>query len=215
MLNKRWVRVALYMIIAALFLGGLLITVRQNVLFQENYEAPPTPAPTVVITPAPETDAPEETPVPTPYVKPIPTKVYFTDYEISAVVVPVNVVDGAMETLDSADDVAWLGSGVAPGEAGNALLNGHVTWKKKAGTFSILRDKLKPGDEIAFAYQGGNFQYFEVVSVETFLLDEFPDAYLELDIGGEPRVTMITCLGDWDAGLGTSRSRVVAIAKPK
>ncbi len=214
MLNKRWVRVALYMIIAALFLGGLLITVRQNVLFQTDYEAPPTPAPTVAPTPAPTVEA-VVTPSPTPYVKPVPTKIYFTDYEISAEVVPVGVTDGAMETLDSAEDVAWLGSGVGPGEPGNALLNGHVTWKKKAGTFSILRDKLKAGDEIAFTYLDGSTRYFTVTTVETYLIDEFPPEYLDLDIGGAPRVTMITCLGDWDQALGTSRSRVVAVAVPK
>ena len=36
---------------------------------------------------------------------------------------------------------------------------------------------------------------------------------MKLDIGGEPRMTLITCLGDYNSAIGTSESRVVVICR--
>lgn len=217
MLNKRWIRIGLYMVIAALFLGGLLITIRQNVIFQPDYVAPPTPQPTAPPTPAPSaktTALPSPSPSPTPYEKPIPVKIYFPAYKLSADIHVVGIKDGAMDTLDSAADVAWLGVGPAPGEEGNAQLNGHVTLDGVAGTFMALRDKLKLGDEVVIEFIDGRIQSFSITLLETHGIDAFPAKFLELDVGGEPRITMITCQGDFDRDIGTSRSRVVAVAVP-
>ncbi len=206
----------IYVLIAALLLGGIYMVVREYIWIPGPYEAPPTPAPTVAATPAPTlapSDTPLPTPSPTPYVQKIPVRIYFTGYERQADIYPVGVTeDNAMDTLDSAKDAAWYQYGPSPGEPGNALLNGHVKWKGELGTFSILKE-MKVGDEIVIEYEDGSFKYFEVTNLDTYLLDEIPSSVM--DLSGESRTTLITCLGDYDTSIGTSRSRVVAVCKEK
>ncbi len=203
---------------AALLVAGAVLLISENVLFSEPYVAPPTPAPTPVQTAAPTLppDSPH-TPAPTPtlppYVKPVPVHIYFTTAQVSCEIVPVGLNEnGEMATLDSATQAAWYEPGPAPGEAGNALLNGHVRWKRKKGTFSVLLD-AKEGDEVAIEFADGSYKYFTMDSVETYHYTEIPDDVMYM--GGENRVTLITCLGDFNNDLGMSESRVVAVLHEK
>ncbi len=99
-----------------------------------------------------------------------------------------------------------------PGEEGNAILDGHVRWKGKEGYFAKLKE-MEIGDEVFIQFADSSVKYFEIVKLETVLLAEFPAEALES--GGEARMTLITCLGDYDRSLGTSRSRVIATCKEK
>ncbi len=214
--NSKAFWAVIYVLIAAMLLGGIYMVVREYIWIPGPYVPPPTPAPTIAATPAP-TLAPSATPLPTPsptpYVQKIPLRIYFTGYERQADILPVGVTeDNAMDTLDSAKDSAWYQFGPSPGEPGNALLNGHVKWKGELGTFSILKD-MKVGDEVVIELDDGSFKYFDVTNLDTYLLDEIPPSVM--DLGGESRVTLITCLGDYDSSIGTSRSRVVAVCKER
>ncbi len=232
MFQSKPVRILLFVAIAALFLCGIIITIRQNVLLPGPYD-PPTPEPA---TPAPATptagSSPSATPTagsspaPTPTIPPTlaplvdledPVKIYFNDADpqVACEIRPVGITpEGAMGAISSATIAGWYKDGVSPGEAGNALIDGHVRWKGKTGTFSILKDMV-PGDEVAIEYADGTFQYFETVSVDIYLLEEVPPEVMELDFGGEPRITLISCLGDYDRSLGTSRSRVIVVCRRK
>ena len=206
----------LYIVIGAVFLTGVYLILRQYVLFPENYVPPPTLTPTATVVPTP-TLAPSATPLPTPsptpYVQKIPVRIYFTDHKLQAEIKPVGVTENnEMGTLDSAQDSAWYQFGPSPGEPGNALLNGHVRWKGEKGTFSILKE-MKTGEEVVIEFDDGTFKYFIVDTLNTYLLDEVPASVM--DLKGESRMTLITCLGDYDQALGTSRSRVVAVCKEK
>lgn len=199
---------------AALLIAGVLMLVMENVLFSGPYVAPPTPVPTATVNPTPAPTlapevTPEPTPEPTPYIKPIPTHIYFMTAEVSCEILPVGLnEDGEMGTLDSASQAAWYEPGPAPGEPGNALINGHVRWKRKMGTFSVLLE-AEVGDQVAIEFADGNYKYFTMTSVETYHYTEIPDSVMALD--GESRVTLITCLGDYNNSLGMSESRVVAV----
>ncbi len=216
LLKSRAFWVVMYVLIAALLLGGIYMVAREYILFPSKYEAPPTPAPAEPPTPAPTlapSATPAPTPEPTPYVKPIPLRIYFTAHKLQCDIYPVGVTeDNAMDTIDSAKDAAWYQYGPAPGEQGNALINGHVRWSGEKGTFSILKE-MEVGEEVVIEFEDGTFKYFEAVSIDTYLLDEVPPEVMELD--GESRMTLITCLGDYDTSIGTSRSRVVAVCKEK
>jgi len=72
-----------YIIAGALLVYAAVILFRQYVFIPEAYEAPPTPVPTVELTTTPE---------PTPYVRKIPVKMYFTAREISFDVESVGIV---------------------------------------------------------------------------------------------------------------------------
>ena len=205
----------------ALVLFAAIILLRQYVYLPGKYEAPPTPAPT------PEVSA---TPEPTPYVKKIPVMMYFTAREISFPVETVGIVpytdskgnevkaeDGStvytMGTVDSEKVAAWLDASASPGEYGNAIFNGHVSWKKVAGVFSIL-PKMEAGEEIVIEYDDGSTMSFTVTSVDIYGIDEVPDTVMAYDTG-DSRMTLITCYGEsWNSSLGTRNQRCVVVAKP-
>lgn len=50
-----------------------------------------------------------------------------------------------MDTIDDPDVAAWYEPGYAPGELGNALINGHKSWKRQ--NRQVLR---------ALGYEGGS-----------------------------------------------------------
>ena len=214
--NSKVFWAVIYVLIAAMLLGGIYMVVREYIWIPGPYVPPPTPVPTVAPTPAPTlapSATPQPTPSPTPYVQKIPVRIYFTNYERQADIFPVGVdEENRMGTLNSAKDSAWYQFGPSPGEPGNAILNGHVKWKGELGTFSILKE-MKVGDEVVIEFDDGSFKYFDVTNLDTYLLDEIPSSVM--DLGGESRMTLITCLGDYDTSIGTSRSRVVAVCKER
>lgn len=199
---------------AALAIAGITLIINQYVLIKAPYTPPPTPVPTVAPTPA-LTSAPsatlQATPSPTPYVKLVPVKIYFTERDIVCDIVPVGVVDGAMDTVDDAKLAAWLTDSASPGDPGNSIINGHRTWKKVMGYFSELKNMV-PGEEIAIELEDGSVRYFEVTTNDVYHIDRCPISVMEL--GGETRLTLITCLGDYNTAIGTSESRIVVVCKP-
>lgn len=205
----------------ALVLFAAIILLRQYVYLPGQYEAPPTPA---------VTETPVATPEPTPYVKKIPVMMYFTGREISFPVETVGIVpytdskgrevkaeDGStvytMGTVDSEKVAAWLDASASPGEYGNAIFNGHVSWKKVAGVFSVL-PKMEEGEEIIVEYDDGSTMTFTVTNVDIYGIDDVPETVMAYDTG-DSRMTLITCYGEsWNSGLGTRNQRCVVVAKP-
>jgi hypothetical protein len=210
--------IIIYIVIAVLLTAGAIITVREYVLIKAPYTPPPTPQPAVTPSPTAEPTekpgiTPSPTPSPTPYIKPIPVKIYFTEREIECDIVKVGILEnGEMATVDDAKLAAWLEMGPAPGEPGNALINGHVRWKGTKGYFSILKE-MRVGEEVVIEFEDGSVKTFEAVSTDIYKLGAIPDDVLNL--GGETRMTLITCLGDYNPDIGTSESRVVVVCKPK
>lgn len=211
--RSRVLDAVLYTVCAALFIGGGYILFREFVLITEPYSPPPkeiTPPPNMAMgTPDPNvTPDPNATPEP----RRTPEKLYFTEREIMCDVLPVGVnSDGAMDTLDSHNQAAWAEYGPSPGEEGNAIINGHVRFRGKKGYFSILKD-MEIGEEVAIEYNDGSVRYFKVRSVDTYYLYELPPTVMGL--GGDTRLTLITCLGDFNHDIGTSEHRVVVVCDP-
>ncbi len=231
-------KIVLNIMFAALFAVGVFITVLDNVLITQAYTSPP-PAPTLSDaddaqgdtdsaaqssdvqgekepsqTETPADDVSAQIPSPTDRnLITAPVKIYFNDAEVSASIEPVGLTeDGAMDAVASATVAGWYEDGPSPGQYGNALIDGHVRWKGRIGTFSVLND-MQVGDEVVIEYEDGSFRYFYTQSVNVYLLEEFPPEVMATDEGGEPRLTLITCLGDYDQSIGTSRSRVVVVLR--
>ena len=222
--KRRRVRLA---IAAALLAYAAVILFRQYVYIPGKYEAPPTPVPTAAPVMTWEVAA---TPEPTPYVKKIPVKMYFTAREVSFPVervglVPYTDAEGnqvvnelgqkvyTMGTLDTEKAAAWLDIAASPGEYGNAILNGHITWKKVAGVFSLL-PKMEAGEEIIVEYDDGSTMRFLVDSVNIFAFNDEPADVMAFDTG-DSRMTLITCYGEsWNSEMGTREQRCVVVAKP-
>ncbi len=212
-----------------LFIAGVVVLIRQYVFIPGEYVAPATPTPAMTSAPATPGQTPEATPSPTPYVKKIPVTLHFVDREVSCPIVPVGIIQATdkddqplyddagnplytMDTLDSEKEAAWLETGPSPGEYGNAILNGHITWKKVAGVFSVLKD-IQIGENIAVTFEDGSVAYFQVTSRDVFTIDDYPEWVMATDTG-DTRMTMITCGGDWNSSAGTHNDRIVVVAKP-
>lgn len=111
---------------------------------------------------------------------------------------PVGLITGGeMGTPNNFKDVAWFNLGVRPGEAGNAVLAGHLdTNLGKGGVFWNL-NKVQPGNYV-FVYDKNNKKMrFRVVRSEVYGADNAP---MEEIFGSsdEARLNLITCDGAWD-----------------
>lgn len=176
-----------------------------------------TPAPSAAATPTP---AAVQTPVPTeePTIPPdvpanIPVSVYFEGHNVSVKVVPVGVNEnGEMESVPKHDVAGWYKYGAAPNQNGNCIIAGHNRWHGRKGLFALLHDGLKVGDPIIVMMEDGSAAFYIVETLERFRYDAVPDRIM--DLGGEQRLTLITCLGDYSHILHMSKTRVVAVCKP-
>lgn len=220
--------IVLYCISGALLIGGIILIVRQYVLIPGHYEAPPTPTPAVTptITPTPSSDLdvttpePENTveltPTPYEYTRSAPTRIYFLDAKVNVDVYPVGIIEegekkGQMDTIEDPDVAAWYEPGYAPGELGNAIINGHKSWKGKIGRFSVLWD-MKTGQQVAVEREDGSVLYFMVVSVDFYPYDDYPESVMEME-SDTAKLTLITCYGDFDRSAGTSEQRCVVVCE--
>lgn len=225
-MKKSKISIILYVISALLLAAGVFLVIRQYVLIPGEYVPPEeyaaataTPG-EIDVTPVPTpsaTGTAAATPSPTPYVKPVPVRIYFTDVEVMCDIVPVGMITegdrkGQMDTVDDPDLAAWYEPGPAPGEDGNAIINGHKSWKGKAGRFSVLWN-MKLGDEVAIGFEDGSIKYFQVMSVEFYPYNDVPSTVMDMQ-SDTPRLTLITCYGDFDQAVGTSKQRCVVVCEP-
>lgn len=229
--KNRIFNICLYIVAGSLMLFGVFIILKERTslfsvnsaeqpdatfpptaLVTEEPRATETPAPTAVPTEA-VIETPTPTPEPTPEPGSPPVSVSFVDYGIDVAVVPVGVDEnGAMETVPSYDTAGWYMYGAAPNEVGNCIIAGHNRYQGQQGLFAILHNGLKVGDRITVKLENGDYVFYLVESVENYPLDDFPD--FVMSPSEDRRLTLITCLGDYDHTIHTSRTRVVAICRP-
>ena len=71
---------------------------------------------------------------------------------------------------------------------------------------------MQPGDIVIVEMQNGSYAYYMVNSITQYPYDEVPNEVM--NTGGAPRLTLITCLGDYSSIIHTSRHRVIAVCTP-
>ena len=223
-LKRRILWWAVYAVIAGMMGTGIYLILLQNtMLFVPKATLPglATPAPMVEQTPIPtpaesQTQAPEQSPEQSeePAPKPIaPMNMYFTKPGYKCPIYAVGRTENnlGIATIDSATDAAWFNESAAPGNPGNCIINGHNSWNKKMGTFSYLK-KIEYGEEVVVEREDGSLVYYEVYSIDQFPYDNFPGFVLSQE--GFDRLTLVTCLGDYERAVGQSLTRVVVTCKP-
>ena len=106
-------------------------------------------------------------------------------------------------------DVAWYNLGPAPGQPGNAILNGHVNWWTGSAVFTRLSE-LRQGDRIAVVRGDGSTLTFRVTKSSVVLATaRVASLFAPSPAAG---LTLITCSGQWDAGLGSDTHRLLVSA---
>lgn len=104
--------------------------------------------------------------------------------------------NGAMGTPKDFANVGWYSLGVKPGEAGNAVIDGHVNNAlTKPGVFEHLGD-LKAGDYVTVSDAQSKTLIYKVTQIERY---DTQNAPLETVFArtGPSQLVLITCDGDW------------------
>lgn len=128
----------------------------------------------------------------------------FTDLTLNA--------NGQLEAPPPNDTnlVGWHAAGPSPGEAGTAIIAGHVDTKTSAAVFAGLQ-YLRKGDVFDVLRADGSIAHFEIDDTETFAKDEFPSERVYADT---PRAEarLITCAGAYDRSAKDYKDNLVVFA---
>ena len=172
--------------------------------------------------PAPRVDAPPPA-VTThslrlePLVRPRPIRpvaLSVDDGLIESAVVPVGLDGQTLEmTLPAeAGVVAWYQLGPTPGDAGSAVLAGHVDYNRQRGAFYQLRN-VDLGARVRVRYDDGSDREFVVEARRHYAKDELPrDEIFRRD--GSATLVLITCAGNFDRVTHSYDDNLVVYATP-
>uniref|UniRef100_UPI001FB7E9E6 class F sortase n=1 Tax=Streptomyces sp. YIM 98790 TaxID=2689077 RepID=UPI001FB7E9E6 len=139
-----------------------------------------------------------------------PTRVRIPELGISVEAFGADLApDGGPPTPAEEDAMraAWYAGGVAPGEAGAALLVGHLDTRTGPAAFAGL-GSLQPGGVIEIDREDGTTAVFVADSVEQYLKSEFPDEKVYGPVN-TPELRLITCGGVWSPDGGYNANIVV------
>jgi LPXTG-site transpeptidase (sortase) family protein len=120
--------------------------------------------------------------------------------------------DGSLQVPEDPQRVGWYSQGPAPGDAGPAVLVGHVDSYRGAGVFARLH-QLVAGDQIRIRRADGTLVVFEVRQVQEYAKRDFPTEVVYRG-SSEATLRLITCGGEFDQGSRSYRSNVVVFAAP-
>ncbi|MBG0831587.1 class F sortase [Planomonospora sp. ID67723] len=120
--------------------------------------------------------------------------------------------DGTVGTppIDHPNTTGWYKHGPTPGEAGPAVILGHVDTTTGPAVFARLR-QLLPGDAIEITRRDGSTVTFIVEGIEKAPKRNFPTGrvYGALDHAG---LRLITCGGDFDTRARSYTDNVIVYA---
>lgn len=122
--------------------------------------------------------------------------------------------DGSMGTPSTFGDVAWYAPGSAPGQSGNAVIDGHVNNAlTTAGVFEHL-SQIALGDTITVLNASGTQMDFVVTKIEEIPADSAPAASI-FATSGPSQLVLITCDGAWVQSAKSFDKRLVVFASLK
>src|SRR5579859_8124259 len=118
----------------------------------------------------------------------------------------------ANRNLDTAQDfehAAWYERGPAPGQPGNALINGHVNWWTGGAVFMRLK-QVRIGDRVEVVRADGTSVFFivngrQTVAATARVASLFAPSRTAL-------LTLITCTGVWNPLTMTDTQRLLVSA---
>jgi sortase (surface protein transpeptidase) len=170
----------------------------------------PTPRPSTTTTTSPTPTSTRPAPPPPVPVEPIRIQIPVIGVDTTVVAVALEP-DGDME-LPAAAEVGWYRLGPRPGDPGSAVLAGHVDLGGQRGAFFDLRS-LPVGAEVVVTGDGGTVRRFVVTARE-----QVPKAQVDLSRyfthAGPSRITLITCGGVFDRGVGHYQDNIIITAEP-
>jgi Sortase domain len=140
----------------------------------------------------------------------VPVSIAIPAVGVDARVVPVGLrADRTME-VPEVDLAGWYQPGPRPGEAGPAVIVGHVDSRRGPAVFFRLGE-LRPGDRIVVGQQEGPARSFLVERVERRPKADLPVERI-WNRTHKPVLRLIACGGSFDRSTGHYRDNVIVYA---
>lgn len=116
--------------------------------------------------------------------------------------------EGAVDVPKDPTHAAWYNLGPRPGEVGNAIIDGHYTWKNHTAAVFDNLYTLQTGDKIYTKDEKGVTTIFSVRELRTYSPDaDALDVFTSTD--GKAHLNLITCQGTWNRLSKSYSSRLV------
>ena len=126
-------------------------------------------------------------------------------------VVPVGLRPDRSMEVPGTDKAGWYELGPRPGEAGPAVIVGHVDSRSGPAVFFRL-GQLRRGDKIVVGQAGGGSRPFLVERVERQAKEALPVERI-WNRTNQPVLRLITCGGSFDRSTGHYRDNIIVYAK--
>jgi sortase (surface protein transpeptidase) len=107
-------------------------------------------------------------------------------------------------------DTGWYEPGPAPGQAGDAVIDGHLNWTNVPRAVFFDLDKVQVGDQVDVVAQDGAKMLFQVTDMHDYPYSAHPAGLFATT--GQPELSLITCAGSWDQARQTYLQRLVVNA---
>lgn len=181
-LRKLYIALPLSVItVAALFVGNILIHPKADIPYATISSTHATTQPTTV----------------QPINRGLPTRLKIPSLGIDAAVDYMGLTKtGDMDTPTDLTEVGWYKYGPLPGNAGSAVISGHVIGKHGVSAVFNNLHKLQVGDTFYVTDSSGQSTGFAVQQLRTYAQDEQPNEVFTSTEGSH--LNLITCSGDWD-----------------
>lgn len=166
-------------------------------------DAPPPPAAESVIPAIP----------PAKDAKARPTRIRIPDIKVNAPIGSVSVdLQGVLGTppLSKPNLTGWYRFSPVPGEAGPAVINGHVNTRKGAAVFNRLSE-LSKGDKIYVYRSDGKITRFTVSGIEQVSKSAFPTSRVYGNTS-DAQLRLITCGGVYNKADHSYSDNIVVYA---
>ncbi|MFI7249038.1 class F sortase [Micromonospora chalcea] len=163
-------------------------------------------------TPGPTTGAPGAAPAPLP--RSAPTTISIPRIGVRAEIMSLGTnPDGTVQVppLDQAMKAGWYSPGASPGEAGNAVIVGHVDSAQLGPAVFFNLGALVAGDTIVVTRQDGRSATFTVREVGSYPKTAFPAAQV-YGPSAVPALRVVTCGGVFDKTAGSYLNNIVVYA---
>jgi sortase (surface protein transpeptidase) len=173
-----------------------------------NGNPPQAVAPT---TAAPSASAPAPAAAPAEQDAATPVQIEIPSIGVDAPVVPLGLEpSGVLEAPEGLAETGWWADGPEPGEAGPAVVAGHVDSRAGPAVFYRLGE-LRPGDPVDVLRADGSRVVFTVERLEQHPKADFPTEAVYGDTAG-PALRLVTCGGAFDRSTGHYVDNVIVYA---
>lgn len=148
---------------------------------------------------------------PAPVEASAPLRVELPSVGIHAALVELGLgADGAVEPPADFDTAGWYTGSVQPGQAGPAVVAGHVDSTSGPAAFYRLGE-VAVGDEVIVHRDDGSAITFRVTGIEQYAKERVPTEAVYGPVPG-PALRLITCGGAFDRSSGHYRDNIVVFA---